>query len=152
MDNTALETAAIIIKHFEGFRSKPYKCSAGVDTIGYGQTYYADGKRVTLKDKSIQEDEAEKLLMIEIKRIYSLLIQKFITVELPSNKMAAVIQFCYNLGMGRFQGSTLRKKINQNDFKAVPKEFIKWNKANGKALRGLTLRRNAEIQLWIADE
>ena len=152
MDKLTKELACAIIKHFEGFRQKPYLCSAGVPTIGWGQTFYANGTRVTLNDKPIDQTLADKLLEIEVERLYDNISRRYVKVPLSANKMAAIIQFCYNLGLGNFQQSTLRSVINQGDFDQVPKQLARWNKANGKALRGLTLRRTAEIELWLADE
>jgi len=65
-----LEIAAELCKRFEGFRAKPYLCPAGIPTIGYGSTYYADGKKVTLNDSSISQEAANALLMSELQHTY----------------------------------------------------------------------------------
>ena len=150
--NEARDLAAGIIKHFEGFRQSPYLCQASVPTIGWGQTFYESGKRVTLKDRPITQERADALLLLEIDRIIGQLEAKYLEEELPPNKMATIIQFCYNLGLGKFQASTLRKVINSGDWDRVPKELMKWNKAAGKVVKGLVRRRTAEVQLWMADE
>ena len=144
------ENGLNLIKEFEGFRSNPYKCSAGVPTIGYGSTYYRDGKKVTLNDKPISQDEANLLLEHIANKDFGDKINNLVKVELNQNQFDALVSFCYNLGIGNFKSSTLLKKINQADFKGASEEFIKWNKAGGKILDGLTRRRQKEKELFLS--
>lgn len=143
-----LTIAAELCKHFEGFRSKPYLCPAGVATIGYGSTYYADGKKVTLQDTPINEPEAYKLLLNELHHTYLPGVLRYCPVLIADeNKLNAIVDFCYNLGVGRLQTSTLRRKINEQNWEAAKVELMKWNKGNGKILAGLVKRRKAEYDL-----
>lgn len=139
-----------LIKKYEGFVSKPYLCPAGIPTIGYGATHYGDGKKVTLKDPSIDEEHASCLLnnmIISYENSVKLLVQKHIN----QNQFDALVSFTYNLGAANLSKSTLLKKINANpNDKSIKDEFLKWNKAGGKELTGLTRRRNEEALLYFS--
>lgn len=140
-----LEISASLCKQFEGFRSKPYLCPAGVDTIGYGSTYYADGRKVTLEDSPIDEENARKLLMHELEHTYLPGVLRNCPILLTDERRCnAIVDFCYNLGIGRLQTSTLKRKINAQDWEGAKEELMKWSKAGGKVLSGLLKRRQAE--------
>ena len=143
---TSVEIAAALCRRFEGCYLRPYLCPAGVPTIGYGATYYEDGRRVALTDVSVSKEYAEVLLLWHIESVYlPAVIRLCPTIDDPE-RMAAIIDFTFNLGAGNLRNSTLRKRILQEDWEAVPTELRKWVKAGGKTLRGLVLRREAEIQ------
>ena len=139
-----------LIKQFEGLSLKPYLDAVNIPTIGYGSTYYRDGKKVTLNDKPISQDEANLLLEHIANKDFGDKINTLVKVELNQNQFDALVSFCYNLGIGNFKSSTLLKKINQADFKGASEEFIKWNKAGGKILDGLTRRRQKEKELFLS--
>jgi lysozyme len=143
---TSIEIAAALCRRFEGCYLRPYLCPAGVPTIGYGATYYEDGRRVALTDVSISKEYAEALLLWHIENVYLPAVVRLCPTIYDSERMAAIIDFTFNLGAGNLRNSTLRRKINQDDWEAVPTELRKWVKAGGKVLRGLVLRREAEIQ------
>jgi lysozyme len=133
---------------FEGYKAKSYLCPASIVTIGWGSTMYTDGSKIKLGD-TINEQQAEQLLMWELKN-------KSISLHglnLNQNQFDSLLSFVYNLGIGAFSKSTLKKKIliNPND-PAIKDEFMKWNKATvgGKLieLKGLTRRRTAEAELY----
>lgn len=139
-----------LIKKYEGFRSKPYLCSAGVPTIGYGSTYYTDGSRVKLQDPRITNEEAEKLLMATL-GFYEKSVDSFTRDDITQNQFDALVSFCYNLGPGNLKISTLLKKVNMNpDDVTIRKEFLKWTKAAGKVLAGLVARRTEEADLYFS--
>jgi lysozyme len=133
---------------FEGFRAKPYKCPAGVPTIGYGSTFYSNGKKVTLKDKLITEQDATNLLTTVVTN-FSSGVSKLLKIQVTQNQFDALVDFAYNVGIGNLKSSTLLKKVNAKNFSGAALEFIKWNKADGKVLPGLTKRRTAEKDLFI---
>lgn len=140
-----LEIAASLCKQFEGFRSKPYLCPAGVPTIGYGSTYYADGRKVTLQDSPIGETVASALLMHELEHTYlPSVLRQCPILATDERKCNAIVDFVYNLGNGRLQTSTLKRKINAQDWEGAKEELMKWSKAGGKVLSGLLKRRQAE--------
>ena len=144
---SALDIAAEIAKVFEGFRSRPYFCPAGVATIGYGSTMYPGGKRVTLKDPPIGKDRAEELLFWEMRKSLSGAIRYCPILALNDNRLAAITDFVYNLGAGRLQTSTLRRKINQEDWGGAKVELMRWVRGGGRVLPGLVKRRTMEVRL-----
>ena len=143
------EAGLQIIKVFEGFRSSPYKCSAGVPTIGYGSTRGFDRRPVKMSMGSITEDEAYKLLKRDIGSAERS-VSRLIKVDLNDNEFSSLVSFVYNLGSGNLQNSTLRSKLNRDDREGASNEFPKWRRAGGKILKGLVLRREAERNLFLA--
>ena len=145
---TASQNCINIIKMFEGYKAKSYLCPAGVVTIGFGSTMYQDGRKIKLGD-TINENHGNQLLMWELKN-KSISLQG---LNLNQNQFDSCLSFIYNVGIGAFTKSTLRKKIliNPND-PSIKLEFMKWNKATvgGKltVLKGLTRRRTAEAELY----
>ena len=147
----AAKIAAEVIKDFEGFESKPYLCPANVPTIGYGSTMYTNGERVTMDDPEITEEQAEAMLLDTIKGVEKQ-VKNVLEVKLPAHKLAALISFTYNVGIGNFANSTLLAWINSNpDFSRIPEQFRRWNKGGGRVLNGLLRRREAEVALWIGE-
>lgn len=143
-----LEIAAGLCRQFEGFRSKPYLCPAGVPTIGYGSTYYADGRKVDLTDPPIPEPDARVLLLHELRHTYLPGVLR-LCPGLAANEQRcnAVVDFAYNLGVGRLQTSTLRRKINAQDWEGAKGQLMLWVRGGGKVLPGLVKRRTAEAAL-----
>lgn len=131
-----------LIKKFEGCKLTAYRCPANVPTIGYGATFYENGKPVKMGDKITQE-RADALLLHVVKGFYHDI------AGTSQNQKDAIVSFCYNLGNGNFNKSTLKKKIlaNPND-PTIEAEFMKWTKAGGKVLAGLVRRRRAESELY----
>lgn len=145
----ATEIAMALARRFEGFFSKPYLCPAGVPTIGYGATHYLDGRRVQLTDPAISHETALRLLRKQIETIYlpAVLKQCPRLASESSERLAAIIDWTFNLGEGNLRASTLRKEINAGNWEQVPSQIRRWNRAGGKILRGLSLRREAEAAL-----
>lgn len=146
---SALEIAAELCKRFEGFRSHPYLCPAGVPTIGYGATYYLDGRAVTLRDPPISQETAERLLLRQIETVYlpAVLRQCPAAREWSAGMLAAIIDWTFNLGEGKLRASTLRRRLNEARWGEVPVELRKWVYGGGRRLRGLELRREAEVEV-----
>jgi lysozyme len=143
-----LELAAELCRRFEGFRSKPYLCPAGVPTIGYGSTYYADGRKVTLEDPPMDEPTARELLMVELEHTYLPgVLRNCPGLITDVRKCNAIVDFCYNLGIGRLQTSTLKRKINAGDWEGAKEQLMLWTRGGGKVLPGLLKRRTAECAL-----
>lgn len=137
-----------LIKKFEGFRSKPYKCPAGVPTIGYGATFYPNKKKVTMADPEISEVEASELLENMLDR-FEQYVDSYCTDSITQNQFDALVSFCYNLGPANLKASTLLKKVNLNpNDPTIRAEFMKWTKAGGRTLKGLVTRRTAEADLY----
>ena len=144
-----LELAAEMCRRFEGYKAKPYLCPANVATIGYGSTYYADGRKVTLEDAPMDEPTARALLMVELEHTYLPgVLRNCPILATDVRKLNAIVDFCYNLGVGRLQTSTLKRKINAQDWEGAKEQLMLWNKGGGKVLAGLTKRRTAECALF----
>ena len=139
-----------LIKKFEGVKLKPYLCPAGIPTISFGCTYYEDGTKVRMTDAPISEARATDIFLNVIKH-YERSVDSFCRDDINQNQFDALVSFCYNLGAGALKKSTLLKKVNadSND-PSIKLEFLKWNKSGGKVLNGLTLRRNAESELYFS--
>jgi lysozyme len=144
---TSIEIAAALARRFEGLYLTPYLCPAGVPTIGYGATYYEGGTPVKLTDSKITKERAEELLLWMVRTKYLPTVMRLCPKIDTPERVAALIDFTFNLGGGNLKASTLRRKVNADDWEAVPAELRKWNKAGGRVLRGLTIRREAEISL-----
>lgn len=140
----------LLITKFEGLRLKPYLCSAKIPTIGYGNAYYPDGKRVTLLDKDITKQQAFDMFK-EVANRFAKRVDTLVTSNLNQNQFNALVSFAYNVGTGNFSSSTLLKKVNRNpNDLTIKDEFLRWNKAGGKVLNGLTNRRNEEAILYFS--
>lgn len=144
---TALDVALGLCREFEGFYSRPYLCPAGVPTIGYGTTYYQDGRRVTLADAPISKTDAEALLRAQLQTVYLPQVMRLCPQIDSEGRLGAILDFTYNLGASNLRVSTLRKRINAGDWEAVPTELAKWTRGGGKVLAGLVRRRAAESAL-----
>lgn len=142
-----LAVTAALCRRFEGLYLTAYLCPAGVPTIGYGATYYEDGRRVALTDPAITRERAEALLLWHVRTRYLPGVLAMCPFVDDVERLAALIDFAYNLGTGNLKTSTLRKRVNDARWNDVPDELRKWNKAGGRVLRGLTLRRQAEADL-----
>lgn len=139
-----------LIKSFEGLKLKPYRCSAGIATIGYGNTYYENKIKVQMSDAQITKERAEELLKFNADR-FANKVSNLVHKPINQNQFNSLVSFCYNIGSGAFASSTLLKKvnINPNDL-TIRREFMKWNKAGGKEILGLTNRRIKESALYFA--
>lgn len=143
----ALEIAVELCKRFEGFSSKPYMCPANYPTIGYGTVYRPDGKKVTMQDEPISKELAEEWLISELKHNYMAGVLKASPhlINYPE-KLGAMADFAYNLGVARYRSSTLKRRVNEEDWNSAKLELKKWTRGGGKVLRGLVIRRDAEAE------
>ena len=144
-----------LIKQFEGFRSAPYRDSVGVWTIGYGNTYYPNGKKVSASDKHLTESEASKLKQDIINKDFSpsvnLLLKKEIEQgKITQNMFDALVSLIYNIGIGALARSSVIRHLKAGDKESAAKAFLMWDKAKGKTLKGLTIRRQKESDLFLS--
>lgn len=130
-----------LIKEFEGFKRSPYLCPAGVWTIGYGST-----KGITKNTKPITKQDAEKLLINDLTDAERA-VRSFVKVPLTQNQFDALVSFTFNLGAGALSRSTLLKMLNAGNYD-LESQFLRWVRAGGKILPGLTRRRQAEADLF----
>ena len=148
----AMPQAAIdLAKRFEGFERKakrgieitavPYICPAGFWTIGYG--HLCDPKH-----PPITEAEAEVYLARDLQTALAATLRYCpVLATEPESRLAAIVDFTFNLGAGRLQTSTLRRRINQRDWHAAGKELRRWVYGGAKVLPGLVARREAEVSM-----
>lgn len=134
------EAGIALIKEFEGCRLRAYLCPANVWTIGYGHT----GK--VYLGQEISQAEADKMLSKDLS-VFVEGVDKMAAKYLSDNAFSALVCFAFNVGLGALKKSTLLKKVNLAEPEAS-KEFLRWNKAGGKELAGLTRRREAEKALF----
>lgn len=146
-NDRAVEVAAALARRFEGCRLRPYLCPAGVPTIGYGATRYPGGLAVCLLDPPITQAVANDMLLHSVRTIYLPAVLRLCPGIDSPERLAAIIDFTFNLGAGSLRASTLRRRINSGRWADVPKELRKWVKGGGRVLTGLAKRRDAEIAL-----
>jgi lysozyme len=137
-----------LIERFEGFREKPYLCSAGVPTIGIGSTRYANGVSVKLTDAPISYESAVELLHKTLKPIEDA-INRYVQVPITQNQFDALVSFTYNVGAQALRKSTLLAKLNRNDVLGAAHELDKWVFAGGRKVQGLVNRRLSEKLLFL---
>lgn len=147
------QEAVDLAKRFEGFhrvpkndpgRAHPYICPAGYHTIGFGHLCKPD-------HPPISEAEAEAYLAQDLVAALTAALRYCpVLVTEPESRLAAIVDFTFNLGAGRLQASTLRRRINQRDWQQAGLELRRWIYGGGKALPGLTERRKQEMQLLLS--
>lgn len=137
-----------LIKHHEGVRYKPYTCPAGLWTVGVGHLI-GNGKSLPREwNKTFTQDEVNGILKHDLNR-FELGVHKMLpNVPLRQHEFDALVSFCFNLGLGCFQRSTLRQALLRGDKKAAMESLVKYCRAGGKILRGLQIRRLDEKALF----
>ena len=134
-----------LIKRFEGCRLKPYLCPAKFWTVGYGHVI-GNGKTKPEKQLYTQE-EVNELLRTDLAR-FEQGVLRYCPVHLTQFEFDSLVSFSFNLGLGVLQRSTLRRKILRQDKQAAARNILKYNKAGGQVLKGLTRRREAEYRMF----
>ncbi|HHT3488370.1 TPA: lysozyme [Enterobacter hormaechei] len=137
-----------LIKQFEGCKLTAYQDSVGVWTIGYGWTQPVDGKPIR-SGMTIKQETAERLLKTGLVS-YESDVSRLVKVGLTQGQFDALVSFTYNLGARSLSTSTLLRKLNAGDYAGAADELLRWNKAGGKVLNGLTRRREAERALFLS--
>ena len=131
-----------LIKHFESCKLKPYLCSAGVPTIGWGSTYYPDGRKVTMKDPGITQEAADALFLATLAP-FERVVSETLQGPLWSQQfLGGLTAFAFNVGITAFKTSTLVKLAKAGAYSLD--QLLRWNKINGVAVWGLHRRRLAE--------
>lgn len=137
-----------LIKSFEGLSLKAYLDPIGIPTIGYGSIRHPDGRKVRMGDK-ITREQADEYLKHEVSAFAEGI--NSLGLQINQSQFDAITSFAFNLGLGNLRKSTLLRKIraNPND-PAIRAEFLKWNRAGGQVLAGLTRRRKSESDLYFS--
>ena len=152
-----------MLKHHEGVRQKPYQCPANLWTIGVGSLLYPEQARIPPTAEGMAKrkawplnpqdnrtwsmQEVDALLAKDVVR-FERGLDKFLPIPLKQNEYDAILSFCFNLGLGTFQRSTIRQALLRGDKKTAIESLLKYNKAGGKVLKGLDTRRKDEAALF----
>ena len=144
--DAVLDASVALAEPFEGFSSHPYRCPAGVWTIGYGSTHDLAGKAVCETTPLVTQAEAQVLAKRDMRSAVQTVVSE-VRVALTADQEAALADFVYNLGSGAFKTSTLLVLVNQGKFEQAAVEILKWDHASGQVLAGLLRRRQAEAAL-----
>lgn len=139
-----------LIKSFEGLKLTAYLDIVGTPTIGYGCTVGVTKQDVQNK-RTITEQEAENMLARELAGFCSG-VERAVLIPINQNQFDALVSFSYNVGLGALQKSTLLKLLNAGDVSGAAEQFLRWNKAGGVEVKGLTRRRQAERSLFLQSE
>ena len=138
-----------LLRHHEGVKNKPYKCPAGLWTVGVGHLI-GDGKTLPASwNKTFTQEEIDGILKHDLNR-FELGVHKMLpNVLLRQHEFDSIVSFCFNLGLGCFQRSTIRQALLRGDKEAAMESLVKYCKAGGKILKGLQNRRLDERKLFL---
>jgi len=158
-----------LMHHFEGYRNKPYLCPANIWTIGFGRVLYQEQIRLPMVRKEgytglIRSDyqlkgednrvwskeELVDLFKVDINSFERGVLRLSPNLVSHQSKFDAVVSFAYNAGLGNYQRSTIRMKVNREDWTGASEAFMSWVKAGGKEVSGLVKRRKAEVALFLS--
>jgi lysozyme len=148
------------IKHHEGTRLRPYRCSALLHTIGVGHVLYPEQGKLPIDqrmgfllkpqdDRQWSMKEVDAILAADLKR-FELGVDRFCPVLLTQGQFDGLVSFAFNVGLGTLQRSTLRQKVNRGDMQGAADELLKYCMAGGKPLKGLQNRRKDERALFLS--
>ena len=143
------QTGLDLIKRYEGVRRKPYRCPAGLWTVGVGHLI---GDGLSLPDswnRTLEAAEIDALLAKDVAR-FERGVARYISAKLTQGQFDALVSFSFNLGLGTLQRSKVRLKLNRGDMDGAIASLLKYNKAGGKELKGLTFLRKAEAALFLS--
>ena len=158
-----------LMHHFEGYRNRPYRCSAAIWTIGFGHAMYADqlslpnvrkegytglirsDYQLKGEDNRVwSKEELVDLFKVDINSFERGVLRLSPNLVNHQSKFDAVTSFAYNAGLGNYQRSTIRMKVNREDWTGASEAFMSWTKAGGKEVSGLVKRRKAEVTLFLS--
>lgn len=129
-------------------RASPYKCPAGVWTIGYGATYWEDGRKIKPNDEAITKEVGKQLLLRQL-QTYANAVDRAVKVPIHPQMRAALISLAYNIGTAAIAKSTVIRRVNARDWNACPAAFKMWRNGGGRVLTGLLNRRIDEAALFM---
>lgn len=145
-----------LLTEWEGFKTKVYKDSAGLPTIGVGHLLtkselssgklLLEGKEVKFHN-GLSREQVVALLEQDIVN-YEKTVRETVNVPLNQNQFDALVSFCFNVGQRAFSSSTLVKRLNAKAYSEIPAQLLRWTRAGSRVIKGLINRRNNEIKLW----
>jgi lysozyme len=136
-----------LIKHFEGYREKPYKCSAGFWTVGYGHLITRGAELPSSWNRAFSSGEIDDLLRADLQRFELGVLRMLRPMQPTQSVFNSAVSFSFNLGLGTFQRSSVRSALIRGDKKRAGEVLLKYCRAGGKILPGLVRRREAEYAL-----
>jgi lysozyme len=164
------KAGADLMHQYEGCRNKPYLCPAHIWTIGYGHVLYQDQIRLPMVSKEGQstmirkeyplkqednrvwsKEEIEKLFSDDVSLFERGVLRLAPTLSGRQGAFDACVSFSFNAGLGNFQRSTIRMKVNRGEWEEAAEAFMQWTKGGGRELPGLVKRRKAEKALFLSD-
>jgi len=141
------ENGIRLIKHHEGVRNRPYRCPAGLWTVGVGHLI-GDGKSLPESwNKTFTTEEIDGLLKRDLNRFELGVCRMLHPLRLKQSEFDALVSFSFNLGLGTLQRSTVRQALLRGDKAMASESLLKYCKAGGKILKGLQIRRQDEYKL-----
>lgn len=145
-----------LLAQWEGTILHVYNDAVGLPTIGVGHLLtrdeltsgkiYIQGQLVRYAN-GLTQQQALDLLGQDLDK-FEKVVDESVTVDLKQNQFDALVSFAFNVGAGAFKGSSLLKVLNKGQYAEVPDQLQRWNRAGGRVVQGLTIRREHEIQLW----
>jgi lysozyme len=137
------EAGLELLKRSEGFRGRTYLDAAGLPTIGYGHQlvhpeFFPNG---------ISETQATAILTNDLRETEQA-IARLVKVALSQGQFDALVDFCFNVGAGKLEASTLLKDLNSGQYDAAAEQLLRWDHVGAQEMAGLKTRREAELQLW----
>jgi lysozyme len=151
-----------MIKHDEGVRVKPYRCPALLWTVAVGHVIDQSHIKVPFEerktlpipagwDRTLSMDEVNAILAKDLENFERGVLRLAPNLAGRQSKFDACVSFSFNVGLGNFQRSTIRMKIQREEWQAAADSFLLWTKAGGKELPGLVKRRKGERALFLSD-
>ncbi len=138
----SISKALELIKPFESCKLTAYLCPAKVWTIGFGATGPGIGSGLVWT-----QDQADNRLLTDVAR-FDRALKRLVKVSLTPNQHGALLSLIFNIGEGNFAASTLLRLLNSGNTAAASAQILRWDKAKGKTLKGLTRRRLAEREMF----
>lgn len=153
------DAAIRLIKHHEGVRYKPYRDVAQLWTVGVGHLMYPDQLKLDRAgrleyqlhpndQRTFLKEEVDELLRSDLHRFESG-VTRLCPVRLTQGQFNALVSFSFNVGLGALQRSTLRQKVNRQEWERCTECFLKYNKVGGVVFRGLVRRRRDEVAMFL---
>jgi len=150
-----------LIKAFEKCHSTAYLCPAKLWTIGYGHVLYPEQARLKADERPSfllkpehnrvwDADEIDAMFQADLHKFQAGVLRLCPAAAGHESRFAALVSLSFNIGLGNLQSSTLRMKLNREDYAGAADEFPKWRKSNGVVLAGLVRRREAERALFLS--
>jgi lysozyme len=154
-DGSVPVAATAVVKRIEQFAANPYEDNPGNPkstwTIGYGSIHDATGAPITAGTPPISQADAETLLMNEMRGTAEE-VRTVVTVRMLTREAAALISWTYNLGGPNLEGSTMLRRLNNNDKRGAADEMRRWINQGGRPLLGLLRRRWAEAAIFLGSD